>query len=290
MNKKTIIGTAMACAVVCFSLQGCDNVAAVRSARISSIKTDTIVSLKDGDEASPECSVSIHYTYLKPSDGSDTVSATINSKLQGIAFGDSYGKMSPEEAVHAISEKYISDYRKDFAKFYEADLHNGAKPEDIPAWYSHEYRITSELNLKADSVWNFSVNTFTDTGGAHPYTAIKWANLLAEDGKLLTKNMVFRKDKEKEIVGLILKHLIDEVNRRLCTDTITSAEGLRRNGALLDVDLYVPENFLLLGDRVSFLYNSYDIAPYAMGEFVIDVPYSEIGTMLKRELSEILNH
>ena len=133
-----------------------------------------------------------------------------------------------------------------------------------------------------DSIWNFSVSTFMDTGGAHPNTTIKWANLLAKSGKVLTKDVVFRKDKEKEIVGLIMKHLIDEVNQRLETDTITSIEGLKENGALLDVDLYIPDNFLLLEDRISFLYNRYDIAPYSMGEFIIDVPYAEIETMLNR--------
>ena len=93
--------------------------------------------------------------------------------------------------------------------------------------------------------------------------------------------MVFRKDKEKDIIALIMKHLIEEVNERLETDTITSIQGLRENGALLDVDLYIPDNFMLMEDRVSFLYNRYDIAPYAMGEFIIDVPYAEIETMLR---------
>ena len=120
-------------------------------------------------------------------------------------------------------------------------------------------------------------------GGAHHKTTIKLANILADSGKVLTKEIVFRKDKEKDIIELIMKHLIDEVNQRLETDTITSLEGLRENGALLDVDLYIPENFLLLEDRVSFLYNRYDIAPYSMGEFIIDVPYAEIETMLNRE-------
>ena len=284
MKKRTILNTVIACgAAVCFSLQSCNNTATLKPAKISSIQADTLVSLKAGDEASPKCKVSIDYMYLEPGDENDSISAIINSRLQSIAFGDAYSKMSPKEAIPDLVGKYVGNYRKELTKFYEADLHNGVKPEDIPAWYNYEYEITSELNLNNDSIWNFSVNTFRDTGGAHPNSTIKWANLLAESGKVLTKDLVFRKDKEKEIINLILKHLIDEVNQRLETDTITSLEGLKQNGALLDVDLYIPENFLLLEDRVSFLYNRYDIAPYAMGEFIIDVPYAEIETMLNRE-------
>lgn len=284
MKKRTILNAALACgAVACLSIQSCQNTETAKPAKVSSIQADTLVALKAGDKASPKCKVSIDYMYLEAGDEKDSISAIINSRIQSIAFGDSYGKMSPKEAIPAVVGKYTKDYRDKLTKFYEADIHNGVKPEDIPAWYNYEYEITSELSLNNDSIWNFSVSTFTDTGGAHPNTTIKWANLLAKSGKVLTKNVVFRKDKEKEIIDLILKHLIDEVNQRLETDTITSLEGLKQNGALLDVELYIPDNFLLLEDRISFLYNRYDIAPYSMGEFIIDVPYAEIETMLNRE-------
>lgn len=284
MKKRTILNTALACgAVACLSIQSCQNTETAKPAKVSSIQADTLVALKAGEEASPKCKVSIDYMYLEAGDEKDSISAIINSKIQSIAFGDAYGKMSPKEAIPAVVGKYTKDYRDKLTKFYEADIHNGVKPEDIPAWYNYEYEITSELSLNNDSIWNFSVSTFTDTGGAHPNTTIKWVNLLAKSGKVLTKNVVFRKDKEKEIIDLIFKHLIDEVNQRLETDTITSLEGLKQNGALLDVELYIPDNFLLLEDRVSFLYNRYDIAPYSMGEFIIDVPYAEIETMLNRE-------
>ena len=284
MKKRTILNAALACgAVACLSIQSCQNTETAKPAKVSSIQADTLVALKAGEEASPKCKVSIDYMYLEAGDEKDSISAIINSKIQSIAFGDAYGKMTPKEAIPAVVGKYTKDYRDKLTKFYEADIHNGVKPEDIPAWYNYEYEITSELSLNNDSIWNFSVSTFTDTGGAHPNTTIKWVNLLAKSGKVLTKNVVFRKDKEKEIIDLIFKHLIDEVNQRLETDTITSIEGLKENGALLDVDLYIPENFLLLEDRISFLYNRYDIAPYSMGEFIIDVPYAEIETMLNRE-------
>ena len=188
MKKRTVINTAIACgAAVCFSLQSCENTETVKPAKISSIQADTLVALKAGDEASPKCKVSIDYMYLQPGDEKDSISSIINSKLQRIAFGEAYSDMKPGEAISSVVNKYVQNYQKELTKFYEADLHNGMKPEDIPAWYNYEYEITSELNLNNDSIWNFSVNTFKDTGGAHPNTTIKWANLLAKSGKVLTK-------------------------------------------------------------------------------------------------------
>lgn len=40
--------------------------------------------------------------------------------------------------------------------------------------------------------------------------------------------------------------------------------------------MYVPDNFLLEKNEASFLYNKYDIAPYAMGTIVLSLPYAEI--------------
>ena len=241
MKKRTILNTAIACgAAVCFSLQSCNNTATLKPAKISSIQADTLVSLKAGDEASPKCKVSIDYMYLEPGDENDSISAIINSRLQSIAFGDAYSKMSSKEAIPALVGKYVGNYRKELTKFYEADLHNGVKPGDIPAWYNYEYEITSELNLNNDSIWNFSVNTFRDTGGAHPNTTIKWANLLAESGKVLTKDLVFRKDKEKEIIDLVTtaaNHLAEAEERarimlKISSETEVRDKAMRSLGIL----------------------------------------------------------
>ena len=200
MNKKTILNTALACgAVACFSLQSCQQTQSVKPAMVSSIQADTLVALKEGDEASPKCKVSVDYMYLEAGDEKDSISAIINSRIQSIAFGDTYSNMGPQEAIPAVVNKYTKEYREKLIKFYEADLHNGMKPEDIPAWYNYEYEITSELSLNNDSIWNFSVSTFKDTGGAHPNTTIKWANLLAKSGKVLTRTWCSEKTRRKRL-------------------------------------------------------------------------------------------
>ena len=281
MNRKKLIQAVLTCGVVAgMSLQGCVDVQTVNKGKISSIQTDTLVQLKEGDGSSPQCRINMDFMYLEPAPEHDSVSVSINSQLQRMAFGGSFAQMSPSEAMKSAVKSYIDNYRKDLIKYYEADLHNGMKKEEIPGWYNYEYEITSELKLYADSIWNYSVTSFQNTGGAHPNTTIKWANIDASTGKELTKAQVFKKGKEKEITDLILKHLITEVNNRLETDTITSLEGLRENGALLDVDLYIPDNFLITEEGVKFLYNRYDIAPYSMGEFALTIPYAEIETLL----------
>ena len=73
------------------------------------------------------------------------------------------------------------------------------------------------------------------------------------------------------------------MNRKLETDTLTCLEGLNEVGVLLDTDLYIPDNFLLGKKGVTFLYNTYDIAPYYMGRFELTVPYKEIDIYLNKK-------
>ena len=95
MKKRTVLNMTLMCgALACFSLQGCQNTETAKTAKVSSIQADTLVSLKAGDEASPKCKVSIDYMYLEAGDEKDSISAIINSKIQSIAFGDKYSNMN----------------------------------------------------------------------------------------------------------------------------------------------------------------------------------------------------
>ena len=86
---------------------------------------------------------------------------------------------------------------------------------------------------------------------------------------------------DEELTGIQARNL-EEILRVKVVDrtTLTCVEGLQAVGILLDTDLYVPDNFLLEKEGVTFLYNTYDIAPYYMGRFQLTVPYEEINTYL----------
>jgi len=40
-------------------------------------------------------------------------------------------------------------------------------------------------------------------------------------------------------------------------------------------------NFSVVGDKIVFLYNTYEIAPYSAGETVIEIPIEEIRSFIK---------
>lgn len=80
---------------------------------------------------------------------------------------------------------------------------------------------------------------------------------------------------------MILKYLLIEANKRLSgSEQLQDIDDLHEVGILLDGDLYVPDNFLLASDGITFLFNRYEIAPYSMGDFQLHIPYAEIETYL----------
>lgn len=274
-------------AIFCFLttgiiLQSCIQSKQKKIAEITSTEADTTVYLKSDSKSSPSCKIHLKYTYLKPASTEDSLSVLINTEIQEKLFGEKMENLSPEALTSQIVNDYITSYKTDVQKLYEADIYNGMQEQDIPAWYNYEYNINTEMSMGKDSIWNYIITTFQSTGGAHPNTYSQWLNIDATTGHLLTAEDVFRKDAETPICNLILKALLKEVNSRMETDTIQSLDDLQEAGILLNTDLYIPENFLIGKNGISFLYNRYDIAPYATGEFNLTIPYNEIETYLNK--------
>lgn len=263
-------------------LPGCIGNRSAEGSRISvdSIPVDTVVQLDASNPESPKCQIKINFTYLKSAEANDSLTDVINKVLEEAFSSAHAGAASPETFVSSIKESLASDYLRDVQTPYQTDVKNGMKPDEIPNWYNYEYEITSTLTEGKDSIWNYAVTTYENTGGAHPNKWGHWVNVDATSGKSLSKKDVFAKGSEDKICELILPQLLAEANKKLETDTLTCVEGLKEMGMLLETGLYIPDNFLLGKDGVTFLYNRYDIAPGYMGGFELTVPYQEISTYL----------
>lgn len=275
-HKTNLFLSLILCAAGCNLLPSCQQPQkADTPPQICTASTDTIIYLQEGEKA-PSCKINLDFSYLKPTSESDTFSPCINTAIQGKLFGKLYATLPPEEVLPALATRYIENYNTDVKKLFEADLHNGMKAADVPAWYNYEYQLNTEMAEGRDGIWNYTLTNYRYTGGAHPNTEITCLNIDSQTGKILEKNDVFNPKDTSRVCKLIMDELIKETNRRLDTDTITSLDGLQAQGILLDTYLYIPVNFLLEKDGVVFYYNRYEIAPYAAGDFRLKVNYDDI--------------
>ena len=232
------------------------------------------------DASSPFCDFSVDYTYLD--EEGDSIATLINRTIQGEFLGNDYASLTPEEAVDSFMNVYIRDYRKETGELYQVDRAKGTSDEEIPAWYNQTYSLVTFIEEGHGGIINVSANVFVDTGGAHPHQWSQWLNFDFESGKLLTKDDVFLASAKADIERMLLDHLMLMQAEIYPDESLKTLEDLQQKGFLQMTNMYIPDNFLLHKEGVSFLFNRYDIAPYSAGEIVIEIPYEEIGYCLKQ--------
>ena len=276
MKKRNLVLSVMAtCLVSCFLLSGCNGQKQIDSETVKTVKVEEQAHLQD-DTVSPACKITIDYSYLAESDAADSIAQRINRTIQAHVLGKEYIRMNPEVAVDSFKNTYINNYRKDVNEFYQEDIKNGTPKDELPTWYNYEYGLTTHFSEGKEGILNFIVETFEYTGGAHPNSWNKWMNFEKNTGKLLALKDVFMAGSEKPMSDMLLEELITEMATRLEDSSITSLEGLQNAGILNSTNMYVPDNFLLEKEKVSFLYNKYDIAPYAVGVITLSLPYTSV--------------
>ena len=232
------------------------------------------------DASSPFCDFSVDYTYLD--EEGDSIATLINRTIQGEFLGNDYASLTPEEAVDSFMNVYIRDYRKETGELYQVDRAKGTSDEEIPAWYNQTYSLVTFIEEGHGGIINVSANVFVDTGGAHPHQWSQWLNFDFESGKLLTKDDIFLASAKADIERMLLDHLMLMQAEIYPDESLKTLEDLQQKGFLQMTNMYIPDNFLLHKEGVSFLFNRYDIAPYSAGEIVIEIPYEEIGYCLKQ--------
>ena len=276
MKKRNLVLSVMTtCLVSCFLLSGCNGQKQIDSETVKTVKVEEQAHLQD-DTVSPACKITIDYSYLAESDAADSIAQRINRTIQAHVLGKEYIRMNPEVAVDSFKNTYINNYRKDVNEFYQEDIKNGTPKDELPTWYNYEYGLTTHFSEGKEGSLNFIAETFEYTGGAHPNSWNKWMNFEKNTGKLLALKDVFMAGSEKPMSDMLLEELITEMATRLEDSSITSLEGLQNAGILNSTNMYVPDNFLLEKEKVSFLYNKYDIAPYAVGVITLSLPYTSV--------------
>ena len=276
MKRRNLVLSVMAsCLISCFLLSGCNGQKQIDSETVKSVKVEEQAHLQD-DTTSPACKITIDYSYLAKSGAADSIAQRINRTVQAQTLGKEYAQLTPETAVDSFKNVYIANYRRDVNEFYQEDIKNGTPKNELPTWYNYEYGLTTSFSDGKEGILNFIAETFEYTGGAHPNSWNRWMNFEQNTGKLLTLKDVFMAGSEKPMSEMLLKELITDMAARLEDSSITSLEGLQNAGILNSTGMYVPDNFLLKKNEVSFLYNKYDIAPYAVGVITLSLPYTSV--------------
>ncbi|WP_219226122.1 DUF3298 and DUF4163 domain-containing protein [Pedobacter antarcticus] len=111
-------------------------------------------------------------------------------------------------------------------------------------------------------------------GGAHPNTLFSYLNYNPQSGNVITLDSLVKTDSKTQLVAVAEK--IFRKNEKL------SANASLSDGYFFDGGKFaLAQTFTLSPEGLMFLYNPYEIKPYAAGVTELIIPYSQIKEFLK---------
>lgn len=246
-------------------LTACGSSGSGKDVAFEAFETSKTVSISS-EAGAPQCSVRLHLAEAKSgNEGRDkAINGTVARELLNVETDDL------KAAADSFAGRYTSDYRHHLAALYGEDR---GEPER-KAWYEYHYNIWSEASEGREGVVVYTSTIDYYEGGAHGISQKRVMNFDAATGDRLTLGDVLAPGYEQRLNGLLLQKLTEKAGAR-------NLDDLREKGYLYAMDMFTPENYVLGSDDVTFVYNAYEIAPYAMGVIELKVDNDELEGLWK---------
>ena len=210
------------------------------------------------DTAEYDCSIIV--LNVVRAEGAPGVSENINRNLdEHIIKLISTQENSATSNLEELSEEFLADYRTAAENFSEE-----------PPWEAY---VDQKVYLRSDSLISVGVTTEIFSGGAHGYKTLTFLNFDPTTGKILSKNDIF----ERDFTSFVEQKFREEQG-------IPKDENINSTGFWFKNETFsLPENIGFSDEKVILVYNSYEIAPYAAGDIVMEIPLEEVRPFIRIE-------
>ena len=261
MKKAVVVSMAFVAALLACGSAG--NEAAVS---FDTVTVEKMVAIAK-DEGAPTCNVRLELACAKESAGewAKAVNAAVVSHLFNMEG------LTMQQAADSFATSYTRSYQRDFAPLYREDQDDAEKH----AWYEYHYNMTSEAVTGREGVIVYTTVVDYYEGGAHGINQRLVMNFDSKTGEQIELSDVFVPGFEQSLNNILLKTLITETGSK-------DENDLRDKGYLYSMDMFAPVNFRLDKSSITFVYNPYEIAPYAMGMTELTLTYDELEKILKK--------
>lgn len=191
----------------------------------------------------------------------------VENKINEIIKSNLYLSADEEDDLvthEEIKEHFFSRYKTEVK---ESDLFEDYKPH-------YSYYNSTNILFNGSNVLSINQINSVYEGGAHPNHFISLASF-----DLLTGNEIFLADIFIEGYEKALNKAGEKKLREAFG--LNNNESLEEAGFWFDDGFTISNNFALYKGGIKFLYNPYEIAPYAMGAPEIFIPFKEIKNIIK---------
>lgn len=239
---------------------------------------EKVAYLAEGQENS--LTFSIRYAYPVAVNASDEVLAKLQRAVCQTVLGDAFLDMRPQQAIEAYAAMKHNEYiQNNLPLLQEWAIDH----EDEPlgeTLFNEELiisaaPITDHLPLITNHLlWSYAMDVYEYNGGAHGNRYLLIQNYDLQTGDAVSEQDLFIDDYYEPLKALLLEALIAQ------TDEAETKKDLRRLGYSV-ADVVPNENFYVTPEGITYVYNPYEIAPYALGCIQISLPWDAIRHLLR---------
>ena len=173
---------------------------------------------------------------------------------------------------NANLQEWLTQLRNDYYAL-QTDYFQDTAEGDTPTWYNHAFEIKGKNYQGHPSTINYITDSYSYTGGAHGSYFTTLLNFDRSSGQIIKLSDVFQENSAKQLANRIRLFLGKQLNKK-------TTQEINEYGYFNIEDLSPTENFLLEKDSIVFLYNIYEIAPYALGQTRIAINYNDLKDIL----------
>jgi hypothetical protein len=207
-----------------------------------------------GNKPDSGCTVvKISYPVFKDQ---DTLNSLVSAKLINLFGADEPGIELKEYVEHFLSA-YTSFKKRDkkSVMFYTLDSHAKVLRQD-------------------SSLTTLEISGYTFRGGAHGSSITTFINWNTKAQKSIGLGNIFADNSKAKLTAIA-----DTIFRK--EEKITDTASLANDYFFKDSKFTLNNNFVITPLGLKFLYNQYEIKPYAAGQTELFIPYAKIKTLLK---------
>lgn len=190
---------------------------------------------------------------------------TINASIGKFLWSTSQFEKGPY-VYSDLTHRFFREILSSFKDMYTSDLNDSSF---FGIW---NYEATISIDTMLQNYTQLSMNAYFYTGGAHPNSALNQLVVSEETHEIISWRSIVKD--EARFHKLAEKHF-------------RKASGLSSSESLKDLYWFengifkCNENFSISKEGITFIFNAYEVAPYALGVIEFTIPMNE----LKKELT-----
>ncbi|MCF6170394.1 MAG: DUF3298 and DUF4163 domain-containing protein [Bacteroidales bacterium] len=219
--------------------------------------------LKKQEADSPVAEIELTLLYPEQKYFEPRIIDSVRKIIAHSFFGDEFEGPAPDSMLVRFEEEYLDNYVKQNKNWYEGGASfNWDKTLSMSVIYNSSYMLCLEY-LR-----------YAYTGGAHGMTNISFDIIHLDQGQLLSYSDVFVEGADSALSVLLTRQLRKDYK-------IPDEIPLKKAGFFVD-QIQPNRNIYVDGNGIGFLFNSYEIAPYAQGATDIYLEFRQIKELVKK--------